>query len=149
MAISHWASPGARAAYHPDNLKTTELLYRRVDIEDVVDAHLCALERAAAIGWGKYIISATTPFTRDDAAELRRDAPAAVRRRVPQYEAVYAARGWAMLPSIDRVYDNTKARTELGWKPRHDFASTLVRIAETGDVRSSLARAVGAKGYHR
>ena len=35
-----------RAAYEDANLKVNELLYRRVDLEDVVDAHRLALERA-------------------------------------------------------------------------------------------------------
>src|SRR3954462_13249760 len=48
-----------RAAYDDTNLKVNELLYRRVDLEDVVSAHLLALERAPEIGFGRYIISAT------------------------------------------------------------------------------------------
>ena len=35
-----------RAAYDDANLKVNELLYRRVDLEDVVSAHRLALERA-------------------------------------------------------------------------------------------------------
>ena len=50
----------ARSAYADANLKLNELLYRRVDLEDVVDAHLRALERAPALGFGRYIITATT-----------------------------------------------------------------------------------------
>ena len=69
-----------RAAYDDANLKVNELLYRRVDIEDVVSAHRLALERAGEIGFGRYIVSATTPFSRADLAELRADAPAVVRR---------------------------------------------------------------------
>ena len=137
-----------RAAYDDRNLKVNELLYRRVDLEDVVSAHRLALERAPAIGFGRYIVSATTPFTRDDLAELRTDAPAVVRRRVPAYEAVYAERGWTMLPSIERVYVNARARADLGWTPRHDFAAALERLAAGEDPRSALALAVGAKGYH-
>src|SRR5262249_3185652 len=33
----------ARGAYDPDNLKVNEFLYRRVDVEDVVSAHLLAI----------------------------------------------------------------------------------------------------------
>src|SRR3954454_7539676 len=55
-----------RAAYDDANLKVNELLYRRVDLEDAVSAHLLALERAPEIGFGRYIISATTPFRRED-----------------------------------------------------------------------------------
>src|SRR4051812_33759779 len=55
-----------RAAFDDANLKVNELLYRRVDLEDAVSAHLLALERAPEIGFGRYIISATTPFRRED-----------------------------------------------------------------------------------
>jgi UDP-glucose 4-epimerase len=140
--------PAARDAYADANLKTNEFLNRRVDIEDVVDAHLCALERAPALGFGRYIISATTPLRPEDAALLRRDAPAAVSRRVPGWRAVYERLGWRMAPALDRVYDNARARADLGWRPRHDFAAVLARAAEGGDIQSPLARAVGAKSYH-
>src|SRR5262245_30761605 len=60
-----------RQAYADDNIKANEFLYRRVDLEDVVSAHLLALEKAPELGFGRYIISATTPFTRDDLFELR------------------------------------------------------------------------------
>ena len=112
-----------RASYEDANLKVNELLYRRVDLEDVVSAHQRALERAPEIGFGRYIISATTPFTRDDLAELRADAPAVVRRLFPGYEAVYERLGWRMFPSLERVYVNARAASELGWAPRYDFGS--------------------------
>jgi UDP-glucose 4-epimerase len=137
----------ARERYVDANLKASEYLYRRVDIEDVVAAHLLAIDRAAVLGFGRYIITATTPFMRGDAAELRRDPAAVVSRYVPGWRDVYHALDWKMLPSLDRVYDNTLARTELGWQPRHDFVSVLER-ARSGDVRSPLARTIGAKGYH-
>jgi UDP-glucose 4-epimerase len=137
-----------RAAYADENLKVNELLYRRVDLEDAVGAHRLALERAPAIGFGRYIVSATTPFTPEDLAELRVDAPAVVRRRFPDYEDVYAARGWKMFRGIERVYVNARARRELGWAPRHDFRHALDRLAAGEDPRSMLAVAVGAKGYH-
>ena len=138
-----------REAYEDANLKANEFLYRRVDIEDVVSAHLVALERAAAIGFGRYIISATTPFTPDDLAELRDDAPAVARRHVPEFIAEYERRGWRMFPSIDRVYVNERARVELGWTPRHDFRAVIDRLSREEDLRSPLAREIGSKGYHR
>jgi nucleoside-diphosphate-sugar epimerase len=137
-----------RAAYDDANLKVNELLYRRVDIEDVVSAHRLALERAAAIGFGRYIISATTPFGRDDLAELRTDAPAVVRRLFGDYEPLYAERGWRMFTSIERVYVNERARRELGWSPRYDFRHALDCLQAGEEPRSALAVAVGAKGYH-
>jgi UDP-glucose 4-epimerase len=137
-----------RTAYDDLNLKVNELLYRRVDLEDVVSAHRLALDRAPAIGFGRYIVSATTPFARDDLAELRTDAPAVVNRLFPDYEALYAERGWRMFSGIERVYDNARAREELGWAPRYDFRHALDRLAAGEEPRSELAAVVGAKGYH-
>jgi UDP-glucose 4-epimerase len=135
-------------AYDDDNVKVNEFLYRRVDLEDVVSAHLLAMEKAGSIGFGRYIISATTPFERADLPDLRANAPAVLKRRVPEYEAEYARRGWKMFPGIDRVYVNERARVELGWRPRYDFRYVLVRLSAGDDPRSPLARAVGSKGYH-
>jgi UDP-glucose 4-epimerase len=137
-----------RATYDGANVKANEYLYRRVDIQDVVDAHLLAMAGAPAIGFGRYIISATTPFTPADRAGLGRDAPAVVRRLFPDADAEYARRGWAMFPVIDRVYVNDRARAALGWRPRYDFRGVLDRLKAGQDPRSPLARAVGAKGYH-
>jgi UDP-glucose 4-epimerase len=138
----------ARAAFDDLNLKVNELLYRRVDLQDAVDAHLLALDRAPEIGFGRYIISATTPFQPDDLDELHRDAPAVVRRLFSDYEDIYAAQGWTMLPVIDRVYVNARARSELGWSPAYDFRRALDAVAAGEDPRSPLAVTVGAKGYH-
>jgi UDP-glucose 4-epimerase len=137
-----------RARYVDLNLKVNELLYRRVDLEDVVGAHRLALDRAPEIGFGCYIVSATTPFGPDDLAALRADAPAVVRRLYPDYEDLFARRGWTMLPSIERVYVNERARAELGWAPRHDFRQALDRLQAGEDPRSALARSIGPKGYH-
>lgn len=113
-----------------------------------MDAHLLAIEKARAIGFGRYIISATTPFQRDDLTELRLRAPDVVRRRVPGYEEEYAPRGWTMFPGIGRVYVNERARRELGWQPCYDFRRVIDALRAGDDPRSPLARSVGWKGYH-
>lgn len=142
-------SKAVRDHYSDANAKANEYLYRRVDIEDIVSAHLLAVQKAPSIGFGRYIISATTPFTRADLAQLRRDAPAVVKRLFPAFAEIYAQQKWQMLPSIDRVYVNTRARTALGWQPRYDFAALLTMLANgQTDLRSPLAQAVGVKGYH-
>jgi UDP-glucose 4-epimerase len=137
-----------RETYADDNAKANEFLFRRVDLEDAVSAHLLAGQRAPAVGFRRYIISATTPFRPEDLPELRTDAPAVVRRRVPGHQAEYERRGWRMFPSIERVYVNDRPRHELGWRPRYDFAHILGRLATGDDPQSPLARLVGAKGYH-
>ena len=140
--------PTVRRVYDDDNVKANEYLYRRVDLQDVVDAHVLAIEKAPSIGFGRYIISATTPFQPDDLADLRLNAPQVVERRVPEYAEEYARRGWKMFPGIERVYVNERARRELGWQPRYDFRR-IIDCLRTGDApRSPLAHAVGSKGYH-
>ncbi len=137
-----------RGTYETANAQANELLYRRVDIEDIVAAHLLAVERAPEIGFGRYIVSATTPFMRDDLPALRRDARAVVERLFPDCAALYARRGWSLFPTIDRVYVNALARTRLGWQPQYDFRHVLDCLGAGEDFRSPLARAVGSKGYH-
>jgi UDP-glucose 4-epimerase len=137
-----------RRTYADGNAKMNEFLYRRVDLEDVVSAHLLAIEKASLIGFGRYIISATTPFTVDDLFNLRTNAPSVLRQRVPEFETEYARRGWKMFPGIDRVYVNQRARNDLGWQPRYDFKFLLDRLIAGADLLSPLARTVGSKGYH-
>lgn len=119
-----------------------------MDLEDVVSAHLLAFEKAPSIGFGRYIISATTPFTPDDLFDLRVNAPLVVKRIFPDYEEEYVCRGWKMFSSIERVYVNDRARADLGWCPRYDFRYVLDSLKIGGELRSALARAVGSKGYH-
>jgi UDP-glucose 4-epimerase len=137
-----------RRDYDDGNVKANEYLYRRVDLQDVVDAHLLALEKASSIGFRRYIISATTPFQPEDLAELRVNAPEVVKRRIPEYVDEYARRGWMMFPGIDRVYVNERARRELGWQPRYDFRGILESSRAGQAPISPLAHAVGSKGYH-
>ena len=141
-------NPDVRSAYPDANIKANEFLYRRVDVQDVVDAHVLALEKAASIGFGRYIISATTPFQRDDLRDLRRDAPAVVARYVPEFSKEYAPRGWKMFPTIERVYVNERARRDLGWRPQYDFRRVVELLKSGDDFRSPLAREIGSKGYH-
>jgi nucleoside-diphosphate-sugar epimerase len=137
-----------RNGYEDANLKVNELLYRRVDTEDVVSSLLLGIERAPALGFGKFIITATSPFSRGDLAELGVNAPAVLARYYPDYQRIFAARGWKMLPALDRVYVNERARTVLGWQPIYDFARALDSVSAGQDYRSPLAVAVGSKGYH-
>jgi UDP-glucose 4-epimerase len=137
-----------RLAFDDDNVKVNEYLYRRVELQDVVAAHLRAIQQAPSIGFGRYIISATTPFSLEDLADLRVKLPSVVRRLFPDHEEEYSRRGWKMLPGIDRVYVNDRARQELGWRPEYDFRRLLDRLKAGEDPRSPLTRVIGSKGYH-
>lgn len=140
-------NPTRLAEYADPNIKANEFLYRRVELDDAVDAHLKAAERVTEIGFGRYIVSATIPFGPNHLLRLRRDAPSLVRELFPDYEALYRERGWKMLPSIDRVYVNDLARTALGWEPRTNFRKILDRLRDEQPMSSALTRAVGIKGY--
>jgi len=103
-----------RSSYADDNIKANEFLYRRVDIEDVVEAHLLAVAKAPVLGFERLIVSATTPFRPEDLADLRENATAVAQRRCPGLEKEYHRRGWSLFPCIDRVYVNHRARECLG-----------------------------------
>lgn len=137
-----------RQRYSTENVQALEMLYRRGDIADMASAHLAAVERAGEIGFGLFIVSATTPFTPADLLVLHRDAGSVIRARFPESEALFVARGWRFFPAIDRVYDNRRAREALAWQPTRDFRHVLDCLAASRDFRSELALAVGAKGYH-
>ena len=140
--------PELRSRYDDLNVKVNEYLYRRVDLADAVEAHLLAAERAPQLRFGRYVVSATTPFETQHLLRLRTDAPGVVRSLFPRYEDVYRERGWRMLPGIDRVYVNSRAREELAWRPRFDFRHALDCLQRGEEVFSPLARAIGSKGYH-
>jgi len=65
---------------------------------------------------------------REDCEALIHDAPAVVERYFPRYRDVYARLGWTMFPSIDRVYDSTKAARRLGFNCRTGFAEKLADL---------------------
>lgn len=81
----------------------------------MVSAYLGALERPPQLGFAHYVVSATTPFTARDLAELHRDGPAVVGRLFPDYAETYERLGWRMFPRIDRVDVHARApgRTRL------------------------------------
>jgi len=112
------------------NTKANELLHRRLTAEDAAEAHRVALQRAPALGYGLFIVSAPTPFARSDASELKRDAAAVVARYFPDAASLYARKGWSLPRSIDRVYDASLAERHLGFRCRGDFAAVLGALRE-------------------
>jgi nucleoside-diphosphate-sugar epimerase len=113
-----------------ENRKANELLNRRLTVEDASDAHVVALERAPALGFDTFILSAPPPFSRDDREQLIRDAPSVIARYFPDTHVLYAARGWSLPAWIDRVYDPSRAEARLGFRCRTDFASVLAALRE-------------------
>jgi nucleoside-diphosphate-sugar epimerase len=99
-------------------------LHRGIDARDVADAHACALA-ALRPGARRYVVSAATPFHREDAVALATDAAAVLRRRAPDLVRAFELRGWPLPASIDRVYDPSRAMAEWGWRPRYGVDAVL------------------------
>jgi UDP-glucose 4-epimerase len=110
------------------NTKANEFLFRRLTVEDAAESHVAALGKAPELGFDTFIVCARTPFSRDDCEALIHDAPAVVARYFPRYRDLYARLGWTMFPSIDRVYDSSKAAKRLGFVCRTGFAEKLAEL---------------------
>ena len=107
-----------------ENMKANELLHRRLTVEDAAQAHVAVLENPPA-GFSTFIVSAPTPFSRDDVATLKQDAPAVIGRYFPDAAALYAERGWQLPRSIGRVYDAGAIGRAVGFRCETDFAAVL------------------------
>lgn len=108
-----------------ENMKANELLHRRLTVEDAARAHVLALDRASDIGFGTFIVSAPTPFAREDCAALKRDAAAVLARYFPDASQLYADKGWVLPKSIGRIYDAALAERVLGFRCETGFAAVL------------------------
>lgn len=98
-------------------------LYRGVDRRDVAEAHALALDRKGPPA--THVISAATPFHREDAEELLLNPSAVIERRCPGLIARLALKNWQPPRSIDRVYDAGLAARELGFRPRFGIEACL------------------------
>jgi len=119
------------APYGP-NLKANELLNRRLTVEDCVDAHICALENIKGKGCQVYIVSAPTPFSREEAPELVNDAAGLVAKYYPKVTEIYEKAGWILPEFLDRIYDSSKIQQELGFKFSTTFETVLAAL-QTGE----------------
>lgn len=108
-----------------ENNKANEFLNRRLTVEDAAAAHVAALDRAPTLGFDLFLVAAPTPFAPADVLPLKANAATVVARYFPDAPALYAARGWELPTTIDRVYDARRAERVLGFRCRTDFASVL------------------------
>ena len=140
--------PQKRQSY-PDHVsKLSEFAFRRIGLEDAVSACLKSVEAAPRFGFGRYIISAATPFRREDTSALRDDAPGVLANRLPKVAELMRDNGWPFFQTIDRVYDSQAAQRDLGWMPKQSIAYQLERLLQGQSVLGDLADTVGRKGYH-
>jgi nucleoside-diphosphate-sugar epimerase len=117
-----------------ENRKANEFLHRRLTVEDAARAHVVALEKAPALGFDTFILSAPPPFTREDCEELIHDAPAVIARRFPDATRLYAERGWSLPSYLDRIYDPARAEARLGFRCRTDFEAVLGALSRGDDL---------------
>lgn len=113
-----------------ENNKANEFLNRRLTVEDAAAGHLAALERAPALGFDLFLLAAPTPFSPADVVPLKVNAATVVARYYPDAPGLYAARGWELPDTIDRVYDARRAERVLGFRCRTDFGSVLQAMRE-------------------
>jgi nucleoside-diphosphate-sugar epimerase len=114
------------------NLKANEFLNRRLTVEDAADAHVVALDRAPALGFEIFVLSAPTPFVRSEAEELKRAAANVIVRYFPDAPALYARRGWQLPTSIGRVYDASRIERVMGFRCATDFGRVLHALRTDG-----------------
>ncbi|WP_422345924.1 NAD-dependent epimerase/dehydratase family protein [Parasphingorhabdus sp.] len=111
------------------NLKANEFLNRRLTVEDAVEAHIAALDGIVGMGFETFILSAPTPFVREDCKQLVEDAPSVIARYFPEAQALYEDKGWVLPDHIDRIYDAGKAEKLLGFRGKTNFARILEALA--------------------
>jgi nucleoside-diphosphate-sugar epimerase len=111
-------------------------MYRRLTVEDGADAHIAALDRARTLGFGMFIISSPTPFSRDESVELKRDAAAVIVRHFPDAADLYAQRGWTLPTSIGRVYDSCYSSSGLNFRCKTSFREVLASSAGEKDLEN-------------
>jgi UDP-glucose 4-epimerase len=112
------------------NMKANEFLHRRITVEDVVQAHVMALNQAPQVGFDIFVASAPPPFARSDAEALKQDAAAVIARYFPDAADLYARRGWRLPRTIGRVYDPGHAERVMGFRARTDFKAVLQALRE-------------------
>lgn len=95
-------------------------LHRGIDARDVATAHVSVISPNTGV-YSLYNISGMHPFAREDCEELKLDAASVIRKRAPGLARAFDVRGWQLPQSIDRIYDATKAMSELDWMPQYGY----------------------------
>jgi len=95
-----------------------------VDVRDVAQAHLLALEAPEALAHGAFVITADSPLCCVSPDRFRTDPVAALETVVPGV-ADLAARGGLELDPGMEWYSVEKARKLLGYDPRYNFRLAL------------------------
>ena len=100
-----------------------------IDRQDVAQANILALGCVLAeeIRCEEYLIHCAKPFVDADWPELETNPGPVIERYYPGATAVLEAHGLTV-PHIHHRYDITKAMTELGYDPQHNFDQFLAEL---------------------
>jgi nucleoside-diphosphate-sugar epimerase len=130
--------------FDKDNLQTTVLrvsrfwnepmrerifyrMYRGLDVRDVAQAHLLALEKNFH-QFDIFNISAQSIFTTDDVYDLKHNTQQLLIKKIPALFDFYTSRNWQIPNSIDRVYVIDKARKLLGYTPQFNILEMMEEL---------------------
>jgi UDP-glucose 4-epimerase len=103
-------------------------LHRGVDARDVAEGHRLALSSRGE-NYRMFILSGLTPFEPGDCIALKQNPESVLRKRCPSFCRLFESRQWNLPESLDRVYDPSLARRELGWQPSFGFED-VVRLLD-------------------
>ncbi len=102
-------------------------LHRGIDLRDVADIHVTALESGGP-AFARHIASGVTPFLPEDCDALAHDAPSVIERRAPALAGAFRERGWTLPQRVDRIYSPAAAVRDLGWRARFGFEEILAQV---------------------
>lgn len=134
----------SRCFPEPAPIMAVYRLHRGIDVRDVASGHLAALTDKGP-AFARYILSGKTLFDPADCQQLAVDARAVLQERVPDLAKTFAARGWCLPASIDRVYDASRAQRELGWIPRFSWQEVVAQADRQSLEVLPAGAAVAAK----
>lgn len=117
----------SRCFPEPADMMAVYRLTRGIDARDVASAHGCAINTRPE-GFNRYILSAKSPFRRQDCSSLYQQADAVISQYEPELAAAFQRRGWTLPKTLDRVYDSSMAQQVLGWQPRYGYNSVLAQL---------------------
>ena len=118
-------------SFEPTDWKTAGMarLDHGIDRQDVAQANMLALGCVLAeeIRCETYLIHCAKPFTDFDWPELETNPAPVIERYYPGATELLEAHGLTV-PHIHHRYDITKAVTELGFDPQHNFEQFLFEL---------------------
>ncbi len=113
--------PGYICAEDVEFARTLDFLFFMVDVRDVAQAHLLALEAPTRLGCEVFLITADSPLARIEPLQFFADRVGTLEKLYPGIGR-YFEDGALAPPRGNEWYTIERARTILGYDPQHGFA---------------------------